>query len=61
VDDATPRPRQKALAVNLDPVTYGVFAETGGGQEVARWFFEVGGAAGTVAKTSFRPPPLVSE
>ncbi len=43
--------RQKALAINLDPVPYGTFAEIGGGQEVARWFFHVGGAAGTVAKT----------
>jgi hypothetical protein len=43
--------RQKALAINLDPVSYGTFAEIGGGQEVARWFFNVGGAAGTVAKT----------
>ena len=42
---------QKALAVNLDPRSYGSFAEIGGGQEVARWFFHVGGAAGTVAKT----------
>ena len=51
MDDATPSTGRKALAINLDPVTYGVFSETGGGQEVARWFFEVGGAAGTVAKT----------
>jgi len=51
VEDTAPSTRRKALAVNLDPVTYGVFAEAGGGQEVARWFFEVGGAAGTVAKT----------
>ena len=43
--------RQKALAINLDQTTYGTFAEIGGGQEVARWFFSVGGAAGTVAKT----------
>lgn len=43
--------RQKALALNLDARTYGTFAEIGGGQEVARWFFSVGGAAGTVAKT----------
>ncbi|MDB5331456.1 MAG: hypothetical protein JWP03_2607 [Phycisphaerales bacterium] len=43
--------RQKALAINLDAKTYGTFAEIGGGQEVARWFFSVGGAAGTVAKT----------
>ena len=51
VEDATPSTRRKALALNLDPASYGVFAEAGGGQEVARWFFEVGGAAGTVAKT----------
>src|SRR5262245_18950336 len=47
----TPTARQKALAINLDASTYGTFAEIGGGQEVARWFFSVGGAAGTVAKT----------
>src|SRR2546426_6516711 len=51
MDDATPSTRRKALTLNLDPMTYGVFAEAGGGQEVARWFFSVGGAAGTVAKT----------
>ena len=43
--------RQKALALNLDAKTYGTIAEIGGGQEVARWFFHAGGAAGTVAKT----------
>jgi hypothetical protein len=43
--------RQKALALNLDGSTYGALAEIGGGQEVARWFFAAGGAAGTVAKT----------
>ena len=42
---------QKALALNLDPIRYGVIAEIGAGQEVARWFFRVGAAAGTVAKT----------
>ncbi len=42
---------QKALQVNLDPAKYGTFAEIGAGQEVARWFFRVGGAAGTIAKT----------
>ena len=41
---------EKALAVNLDPATYGTFAEIGGGQEVARWFFAAGGAATGVAK-----------
>ncbi len=41
----------KALTVNLDPSTFGSFAEIGAGQEVARWFLIVGGASGTVAKT----------
>jgi hypothetical protein len=42
---------KKALQINLDPKKYGTFAEIGAGQEVARRFFHVGGAAGTVAKT----------
>ncbi|MGB7344990.1 MAG: TonB-dependent receptor [Pirellulaceae bacterium] len=42
---------QKALAVNLDPRCYGTFAEIGAGQEVVRWFFRVGGGAGTIAKS----------
>ena len=42
---------QKAQAINFDPNKYGTFAEIGAGQEVARWFFRVGGAAGTVAKS----------
>src|SRR5512135_1429187 len=42
---------QKTLQINLDAKKYGTFAEIGGGQEVARRFFHVGGAAGTVAKT----------
>lgn len=41
----------KALSLNLDPATFGSFAEIGAGQEVARWFLTVGGASGTVAKT----------
>src|SRR5215831_16358160 len=41
----------KALTVNLDPSTFGSFAEIGAGQEVARWFLVVGAASGTVAKT----------
>src|SRR5213075_2962985 len=44
-------PHQKALRINLDAKRYGTFAEIGAGQEVARWFFRVGGAAKTVAKT----------
>jgi len=42
---------QKALRINLDPRWYGTVAEIGAGQEVVRWFFRVGGAAGTVAKS----------
>lgn len=43
--------RNKALELNLDPVIFGTLAEIGAGQEVARHFFSVGGASGTVAKT----------
>ncbi len=43
--------RQKALQVNLDPRTYGTFAEIGAGQEVAALFFKAGAASGTIAKT----------
>jgi len=42
---------QKAQQINVDAKRYGTFAEIGAGQEVARWFFRAGGAAGTVAKT----------
>ncbi|MGO9437086.1 MAG: hypothetical protein ACLP00_22660 [Terracidiphilus sp.] len=42
---------QKALRINLDPTSYGSFAEIGTGQEVVRWFLVVGGASGTVAKS----------
>ena len=42
---------QKALKINLDPERYGTFAEIGAGQEVARWFFKVGAAAGTISKS----------
>ena len=46
----TPDTHQKALQINVDSAIYGTFAEIGAGQEVARWFFRVGGAAGTIAK-----------
>src|ERR671938_449316 len=48
---APPDTREKALRINLDKRRYGTFAEIGAGQEVVRWFFRVGGAAGTVAKS----------
>ncbi len=42
---------QKALRINLDRRWYGTIAEIGAGQEVVRWFFRAGGAAGTIAKS----------
>ncbi|MDY0255093.1 MAG: hypothetical protein RBR30_11885 [Tenuifilaceae bacterium] len=43
--------KRKALMLNLDSTKYGTIAEIGGGQEVARSFFQAGGASGTIAKT----------
>ena len=51
MDDLTPNTHQKALAINLDDKIYGTIAEIGAAQEVARWFFRVGAAAGSIAKT----------
>jgi len=52
---ADERPRlttnQKALKINLDPMRYGTFAEIGAGQEVARGFFKVVAAVGTISKS----------
>jgi len=42
---------KKAFQINLEGKRYGTFAEIGAGQEVARRFFQAGGAAGTIAKT----------
>ncbi|MEO6874971.1 MAG: TonB-dependent receptor [Opitutaceae bacterium] len=42
---------RKALTINLDGARYGSFAEIGAGQEVARHFFQAGGASGTIAKS----------
>lgn len=42
---------RKALTINLNVEQYGTFAEIGAGQEVARVFFQAGGAAGTIAKS----------
>lgn len=41
----------KAHAFNMDNAPYGTIAEIGAGQETSRWFFKVGGAAATIAKT----------
>src|SRR5882757_5143822 len=53
--------QQKALAINLNPRKYGTFAEIGAGQEVVRWFFQVGGAAGTIAKSTSAYDMAVSD
>ena len=51
LNTTTITPHEKAVKINLDKRFYGTFAEIGAGQEVARWFFRVGGASGTLAKT----------
>lgn len=51
MDNKALSPREKARKINLDPATYGSFAEIGGGQEVAAIFFKAGGASGSIAKT----------
>src|SRR5712691_5130558 len=53
LEDERPRlsTAEKALKINLEPIRYGAFAEIGAGQEVARWFFKVGAAAGTISKS----------
>ena len=51
IDHQPKSPHEKALALNLDQRRYGTFAEIGAGQEVVRWFFLVGGAAGTISKS----------
>ncbi len=52
---------QKALEINLDDRVYGAFAEIGAGQEVARHFFQVGAAAGTIAKSMSAYDKVVSD
>jgi hypothetical protein len=51
MDDELLTTVQKALAINLDDSIYGSFAEIGAGQEVARSFFQAGGASGTIARS----------
>ncbi|MFT4613971.1 MAG: hypothetical protein ACI9NT_001113 [Bacteroidia bacterium] len=51
MEDVAPNTHQKALSINLDDKIYGTIAEIGAAQEVARWFFRVGAAAGSIAKT----------
>ena len=51
----------KALSINLNEQQYGSIVEIGAGQEVARNFFKVGAAAGTIAKTSSAYDMAVSD
>lgn len=51
----------KALTINLDENHYGSIVEIGAGQEVARHFFKVGAAAGTIAKTASAYDMTVSD
>lgn len=53
--------QQKALQINLDAGKFGTFAEIGAGQEVVRWFFHVGKAAATVAKSISAYDTVVSD
>jgi hypothetical protein len=53
--------QEKALAINLDAAKYGTFAEIGAGQEVARWFFHVGHASATVAKSMSAYDMVISD
>jgi hypothetical protein len=41
---------EKARAINVSKCYFGTIAEIGAGQEISRWFFKVGGTAGTLAK-----------
>ena len=53
--------QEKALAINLDAAKFGTFAEIGAGQEVARWFFHVGHASATVAKSMSAYDMVISD
>ena len=61
MDSETIDTHQKAVRINLDTAKYGAFAEIGAGQEVARWFFRVGGASGTIAKSISAYDMVVSD
>ena len=45
--------QDKAHKFNLDSKTHGAFAEIGAGQEVARWFFRVGGAEKSIRSSAW--------
>jgi hypothetical protein len=47
--------KRKAFKINLENSIYGTFAEIGAGQEVARTFFQVGGAPQENARARILP------
>jgi hypothetical protein len=53
--------RHKVLKINLSGQFYGTFAEIGAGQEVARQFFQAGGASGSMAKTISAYDMIISD
>src|SRR5580693_9185450 len=61
MDDIVSDTHEKALRLNHQSPSYGAFAEIGAGQEVSRWFFLVGGAAKTVAKSTSAYDMAVSD
>ena len=61
LSEAMDSAQEKALKINLDAARFGTFAEIGAGQEVARWFFHVGKASSTVAKSISAYDKVVSD
>ena len=49
--ESRPSIQRKSLRINLNENIYGTFVEIGAGQEVARHFYRVGAASGTIAKS----------
>ena len=49
--ESRPSVQRKSLRINLNENIYGTFVEIGAGQEVARHFYRVGAASGTIAKS----------
>ena len=49
--ESRPSVQRKSLRINLNENIYGPFVEIGAGQEVARHFYRVGAASGTIAKS----------
>nr|BFD60116.1 hypothetical protein CKG001_22230 [Bdellovibrio sp. CKG001] len=61
MSDSIENTLSKARRINQDVSRYGVFAEIGAGQEVARHFFQAGKASQTIAKTISAYDMIVSD